>query len=267
MSTIVIVLILLFLSIWVFGFLYANDLEVKSKSLKDLSDSAHKILVIFPHADDEALSSGGLISGLSNQGIELDWLILTKGERGNQTATSEEKLKTIRIEESKQAAKIYGVKNLFQRDYLDNGVSEYKDKLKEDLRKTLAETKPDLIITYDLSGLYGHPDHIIVSEVVTELIKNEFVKTRLLYVSFPKKILHTMPLPEHMAKDKEYKNKRSYPSIRVWVGIQGVLNKMKAVYTYKSQRQSYLNSFPIKIIPLWFYISLTPYEYFYEFKS
>lgn len=250
--------------LWIFGFIYANDFSVSTQDTNDFSLKYKKVLVIFPHADDEALSSGGLISQLSRSGSELNWLILTEGEKGNETATVDEQLKTIRVNEAKQAAHIYGIKNLIQRDYPDNGVDEYKDKLTDDLKKTIGEIKPDLIITYDLTGLYGHPDHIIVSEVVTELVKQEHPETKLWYVSYPKKILDSIPLPEHMAKDKGFKNKRSYPSFKIWVGVPGVLNKIKAVYAYKSQRQSYMSSFPIKAIPFWFYVSLTPYEYFNE---
>lgn len=262
----IILFIVLFivLTLWVFGFVYANDFSVHTQNLSDIASKTKKVLIVFPHADDEALSSGGLISQLSRSGTELNWLILTKGEKGNETATLDEQLKAVRINEAEQTAQIYGIKNLIQKDYPDNGVDAYKDKLTDDLKKTISEIKPDLIITYDLAGLYGHPDHMVVSEVVTGLVKQEFPKTKLWYVSYPKKILNSIPLPEHMAKDKEFKNKRSFPSFKIWVGLSGVLNKIKAVYAYKSQRQSYMSSFPIKAIPLWFYVSLTPYEYFNE---
>lgn len=265
---IVLIFLLLILTIiiglWIFGFVYANDFSIRSRSLKQISSGSKKVLIVFPHADDEVLSTGGLISALSHNGVEVYWYILTKGEKGNETATIDENLKNIRINESKKAAQIYGINNLVQSDYPDNGVDEYKDKLSSELRETITNINPDLIITYDLAGLYGHPDHIVVSEMVTELVKKDFSNIRLWYVSFPKKILDTVLLPEQMAKDEAFKEKRSYPDFKVWVGFDGVLPKIQAVYTYKSQRQSYANGFPIKFIPLWFYVSLTPYEYYYE---
>jgi len=136
--------------------------------------------------------------------------------------------------------------------------------LTEEVQKDIQSINPDLVITFDLAGLYGHPDHIATSEVVTEVMKENFPTKKLWYVSYPKKILDMTSLPEWMAKDPNFKDKRVYPTMKVWTGLEGVVRKIKAVYAYNSQRQSYLDSFPIKIIPLWFYVSLTPYEYFYE---
>lgn len=250
--------------LWVFAFVYVNDFSVQTKSLNDISSKYKSVLIIFPHADDEALSSGGLISELSRKGVAVYWEISTKGERGNETAFVDEKLKDIRVNEAEKAAQIYKIKHISQRDYPDNGVDEFKDKLTTELKQTIDSIEPDLIITYDLAGLYGHSDHIVVSEVVTDLVKQDFPDTKLWYVSYPKKILNSVLLPEDMAKDKSFKEKRSYPNFKVLIGSRGVVNKIEAVYAYESQRQSYRNSFPIKFIPLWFYVSLTPYEYYHE---
>jgi len=258
------VTLLVILVVWSFGFLFTHDFSVQTKNINDISSKNPNVLIIFPHADDEALSSGGLISQLSRKKNKISWIILTKGERGNATATIDEKLKIIRINEARQAAQIYGINNLVQKDYPDNEVVAYKNKLNNDLKSMITENKPSLIITYDLAGLYGHPDHTVVSEVVTKLVKHDFPHTKLWYVSYPKKILDLIPLPEHMATDNKFKKNRSYPSCKVWVGLSGVLDKMRAIYTYKSQRQSFVNSFPIKIFPLWLYISLSSYEYYCE---
>lgn len=259
-------LLFLFLCLWSYAFLHANDFSVPTKTIKKLSEDIRSVLVIFPHADDEALSTSGFLSRLSELGVKVDWLLLTKGERGNEHATFDEKLGQIRTTEAEQVAQIYGIRKLIQKEYPDYNVTTYTDKLKVELQKNIAEIRPDLILTYDLAGLYGHPDHIIVSELVTELVKKNFPKTKLWYVSFPRKILDVSPLPEYMAKDKNFKQRRMYPTCRVWVGFRGTVHKIRAAYTYKSQRQSYIKSFPVKILPLWFYGSLLPYEYFHEIE-
>lgn len=256
-------IILVFILVWIAGFLYSNDFTVHSKSIpKDVK----KALVIFPHADDEALTAGGFLSQLAKSGAKVDWVILTKGEKGNENATYDEALKHVRIGEAKKAAEIYKIKEIIQKEYPDNGVEEYKEKLTDELRNIIDKRKPDLILTYDLAGLYGHPDHMIASEVITSLVKKEFSDTSLWYASYPKRLLEMVQLPEHMANNTNFKEKRSYPTRRVWVGLHGIANKINAAYSYKSQRQSYVRSLPIKQIPLWFYISLMPFEYFSEGK-
>lgn len=267
MRIMIILAIVLFIVIglWLYGFNEANDLKVKTKSIDSFKD-IKKVLVIFPHPDDEANSLGGTITKFVNKGTEVNWLILTKGEKGNDDAHLDESLKEIRSSEAEKVAKILGIKNLTLKDYPDNGVDQFKDELVNDIRQTIKEVNPDLVITYDESGGYGHPDHIIVSKVTTELINNEFNNIHLWYTSTPEKLYQKLSLPEQMAKDKDFKLNRKSPSFKIGVGLNGVISKVKAVYAYQSQFSSFVKSVPIKQIPMWFYISLTPYEYFYEVK-
>lgn len=260
---ILILLLIALISLWAYGFSEANDLKIATRSLNDIKD-IKKVLVIFPHPDDEANSLSGTITQLVNKDVEINWVILTKGERGNDDAHFEESLKEVRSKEAQNVAKILGVKNLSLKDYPDNGIDQFKDKLIVDIRKIINESKPDLVITYDESGGYGHPDHIIVSKITTELINNEFNNIHLWYTSTPEKLFQKLSLPEQMAKDKDFKLNKKSPSFKIGVGLFGVINKVKAVYAYQSQFNSFVKSVPIKQIPMWFYISLTPYEYFYE---
>ncbi len=261
----IVILFILFVSLWLYGFNEANDLKILTKSMDSFKD-AKKVLVIFPHPDDEANSLGGTITEFVDKGMEINWLILTKGEKGNDDAHLDENLKKIRSNEAQKVANILGIKNLTLKDYPDNGVDQFKDELINDIRQTIKDVNPDLVITYDESGGYGHPDHIIVSKVSTELINKEFNNIHLWYTSTPEKLYKKLSLPEQMAKDKDFKLNRKSPSFKIWVGLSGVINKVKAVYIYQSQFSSFVKSVPIKQIPTWFYISLTPYEYFYEAK-
>lgn len=264
MITFTLAILLFFIILWLCGFFYANDFSLPTRNINKISSRFKTVFIVFPHADDEAISCGGLISALCKKGIQVHWIILTKGEKGNDRALYEEKLKDIRVNESKHAAQVYGIRHLIQKDYPDSNVAEHKETLKEDLKQEIAHLKPDLILTFDLAGLYGHPDHIVTSEVVTELVQKDFSNTKLWYVSFPKKILATMHLPEHMASNPEYKKRGVYPTHRIWVGFAGIVKRVRAMYGYESQKNSIARSFPIPVIPLWFYLSLTPFEYFHE---
>jgi LmbE family N-acetylglucosaminyl deacetylase len=262
MTLLIIAFIVLFA--WLYGFLRANDLSVPTKSVNDIAKAFRTVLIIFPHADDETISHGGLIAALIQHKVSLHWVILTRGERGNDTASYDEQLKATRTAEAQNVAGIYGITHLTQLDYPDNAVSEHAQQLKKELREIITETKPDLIITYDLAGLYGHPDHIITSELVTQLVTSEFTQIKLWYVSHPQRVLDSLPLPEHMAKDKHFKEHRAAPTHKVWIGFDGVLYKVRALQAYKSQYASFVRSFPFRWVPLPFYISLMPLEYFHE---
>lgn len=263
MYILIFILFTLFIGLWLYGFNAANDLKVSTKSIGSFKD-IKKVLIIFPHPDDEANSLSGTITRFVDIGTEINWIILTKGEKGNDDAHFDENLKETRSIEAQKVANILRIKNLSIRDYPDNRVDQFKDELISDIRQSIKDIDPDLVITYDESGGYGHPDHIIVSKVTTELINKEFRDIHLWYVSNPEKHYRQLSLPEQMAKDKAFKLSRKSPSFKVWVGLTGIVNKIKAVYTYQSQFSSFVKSVPIKQIPMWFYVSLVPYEYFYE---
>lgn len=260
----VLLIILAVLGLWIYGFNAANDLSVSSKTVPDFKD-IHKVLVIFPHPDDEANSLGGTITQFNKHNIKVDWVIMTRGEKGNDDAHYDEKLKVIRTKEAEKVAKILNA-HLTIFDYPDNGMEDLADKLIVDVRQIISDDQPDLVVTYDQSGGYGHPDHIILSKVVTKLLESDFPKMHLWYTSTPEKLFKQLKLPEQMAKDANFKSNRKAPSIKIWVGLTGVIHKTQAIYAYQSQFASFVKSVPIKQIPLWFYESLTPYEYFYIVK-
>lgn len=257
--------IICFFVLWVYGFIRANDLSVETNDIKGF-DTVKKVLVIFPHPDDEAQTVTGTLSCLVKNGVEVDWVILTKGERGTDDAHLDTNLRSIRVKESQHVAKLVGIGSLVFYDYPDNDVSRLKNKLIDDLQKVIASYEPDLIITYDQSGGYGHPDHIVVSNVVTRLLQKDFPKVQLWYTSIPQKLYSQLTLPVQMAKNKKFKSERLLPNVKVWIGLSGMITKIRSVYAYQSQFLSFTKSVPIKQIPMWFYISLTPYEYFHKVR-
>ena len=159
------------------------------------------------------------------------------------------------------SAKILGVK-LIHEDFGDGMLSKMRAKLTSYLLKIIAKEMPELVITYDRSGLYGHPDHIVVSEIITDLHKKLKKSFKLWYISFPEKLLAGKKLPEHMAEDKNFKKYRMQPNMKIFIGHR-FLTKSKVIGAYKSQFPSYERGLiiPVPNVILW---SLFPWEYFYE---
>lgn len=253
-----ILLIVIFL-FWLFLVVYMNDFRVLVESLNQY----RKVLVVFPHPDDEAKSMAGTIKKFTEQGAKVTLLLFSKGERGTPDASEDLSLKRIRSQEAKKSAKILGVK-LIHEDFGDGVLKNKRIKLTSYLKKIIAEENPDLVITYDKSGLYGHPDHIVVSEIITDLHKLKSSSFKLWYVSFPEKVLSGKKLPEHMADDQNFKKHRMQPNMKVFIGHR-FLTKSKVIGAYKSQFPGFERGLiiPVPNVVLW---SLFPWEYFYRVK-
>ena len=234
--------------IWLAAFFFTHDFSLPTGKLPN------NILVVFPHPDDEAMTCSGALAQ-----SESTYLILTKGEKGTPEGKEDKQLKKIRAKEAEEMASILGTR-LIHRDYGDGELNKKRAKLRAGIEQIIRKVRPQLIITYDKSGLYGHPDHVVVSEITTELAEKH--KIRLWYVSFPKKALDMINLPEEMADDKNFRKKRKEPSLKIFAGYS-VMKKIKTIYAHKSQLFAFRKGYP-RPFPLWFYASLLWFEYFYE---
>ncbi|HEV2659213.1 MAG TPA: PIG-L family deacetylase [Ktedonobacteraceae bacterium] len=260
MAVLLIVLLVLLL-LWITGFLLVTDFAVPLKDARQF----HRVLVIFPHADDEAISCGGFLHRVSERGSTVTLALLTKGERGTSHVTHNGSLKDIRTREAQAVTALLRVSKLIQKDFGDGALHEKKQELTTFIAMTIEQEQPDLLITYDLAGFYGHVDHITCSEIITELKKARFPEIPLWYVTFPERVLARVKLPEHMAADPLFQEKRAFPTHKVFID-GSVFPKITAWYTYKSQRLSLAQGIS-KFVPiwlLWFFLSMMLFEYFAE---
>lgn len=244
-------------AVWIIAFLYLNDFSVPAGDLSRFK----RILLVFPHPDDEVLTAGGLV-GKYHTRARTSLLLLTKGERGTPDAHLDEDLKKVRTREAERSSAILGFHTLIHEDCGDGMLVRKPKEITSIIDRTIKELKPDLIITYDKSGLYGHDDHIAVSKTVTGLVQSKYRKTALWYASFPKRVLERAKLPVHMATDREFLKNRTLPTVKVFIGLH-VLDKLSALYAHTSQLPSYRKGVPLRI-PLRLYYSLTLFEYFFE---
>ncbi|BCL84139.1 PIG-L family deacetylase [Ktedonobacteria bacterium brp13] len=257
------IVLLLILFLWIAGFLLITDFAVPLEKKRRFQ----RVLVIFPHADDEAISCGGFLHRISRSGCNVTLLILTKGERGIPHARRYGNFKEIRVKEAQEVAAILGISRLIQEDFGDGILREKKQELMMCITALIEQEQPDLLITYDLAGFYGHADHIMCSEIITELKKTRFPAVPLWYVTFPKRVLTRIKLPEDLAIDPRFQEKQAAPTHKIFIGAS-VFPKTKSWYTYKSQRTALANGIS-KFVPiwfLWFFLSMVLFEYFAEVR-
>lgn len=239
---------------WLLSFLYVNDFSVPHSTLPKFK----RALVIFPHADDET-NTAGLISRLCRRGTFVTFVVLTRGESGTADAHEDPRLKRIRAQEMRGVSDRLGAGTLIQEDFGDGKLASRRRELKRYMAELLDSDEPDLVVTYDLAGLYGHEDHIVCAEIMTELAKSH-PAVQLWYSVWPERLLRAANLPSHMAKDPHFADRRATPNMRVFTGFN-MFAKIASVYGHKSQRRSFRRMMPFHL-PIWFVYSLQLYEYY-----
>lgn len=162
-----------------------------------------RVLFVHAHPDDETLATGALIAQLSADGVEVDLVTASRGERGElvpgvlDEAVSADELSRVREAELALAARHLGIRRQVflgsppasrdgvERRYEDSGMVWVRpglagpapdaspaafslqpiDDLVADLVAWVGATEPQVVLGYDATGGYGHPDHLRVHEV------------------------------------------------------------------------------------------------------
>src|SRR5437016_8314659 len=139
--------------------------------------STKRLLGAFAHPDDEGVMSATILK-YSMAGVEPGLVCATRGEVGeiaDPALATPENLGQVREGEMRAAVEVLGVHNLWFLDYRDSGMAgtpENEDprafaqaSAAEVVGKLVAiirQFRPQVIVTFDESGAYGHPDHIAI---------------------------------------------------------------------------------------------------------
>jgi len=148
--------------------------------------AARRLLLVHAHPDDETIGNGVTMAKYATAGTQVTLVTCTRGEEGevllselaNLASDKDDKLGEQRIIELKNAMHELGIKDYRflgapNKKWRDSGMMGtpqndrndvfWQTDLEEaalELVKIILETKPQVLITYDEFGGYGHPDHI-----------------------------------------------------------------------------------------------------------
>jgi len=153
--------------------------------------SAKRLLLVHAHPDDETINNGVTMAKYAADGINVTLVTCTRGEEGevlvdsllNLASSKDDKLGEHREVELKNAMDELGIKDFRflgapNKKWRDSGMmgtpqNDRKDvfwqadldEAANELVKIILETKPQVLITYDEFGGYGHPDHIKAHQI------------------------------------------------------------------------------------------------------
>ena len=123
-----------------------------------------RVLAVVAHPDDESFGLGAVLSTYAAAGTAVDVLCLTRGEASTLRGV-EGDLTRIREHELRSAADDLGIRSVDLRALPDGGLSDLdEDTLDGEIESAVVATRPDGIITFDTTGISGHPDHVAATD-------------------------------------------------------------------------------------------------------
>ena len=171
-------------------------------------------MLVHAHPDDETINNGVTMAHYVRKGHHVTLVTCTRGEEGevlvpelsHLPSGAEDKLGEHRVGELADAMAVLGVTDF---GFLGEGSVRYRDSgmmgtppnEREDcfwkadldsaasvLAKEMLAKKPDVLITYDEFGGYGHPDHIKAHQIAmraAEMIRSEWEIRKIYWNTIP----------------------------------------------------------------------------------
>ncbi|HEV3312441.1 MAG TPA: PIG-L family deacetylase, partial [Chloroflexota bacterium] len=147
-------------------------------------DAPLTMMAVRAHPDDECFTVGGSLARYSDERVRTVLVICTGGENGEivdeelNTPENRERLADVRREELEKSCAILGVTDLEMLGYRDSGMAgtpendDPRSFNKADVDEATARLvalirryRPQVLITDNEEGSYGHPDHITSNKI------------------------------------------------------------------------------------------------------
>jgi LmbE family N-acetylglucosaminyl deacetylase len=153
------------------------------------------LVAVFAHPDDETIVSPAL-AYYARQGVRVHLVVATDGRKGvseHAGIPAGDSLATVRAAEARCSARELGAQPPIMLGFEDAGLAvlspwpgEPLDRMAKRLETVLNELRPDAVITWGPEGGYGHQDHRLVGDVVTQVFHAGVVPppARLFFVGF-----------------------------------------------------------------------------------
>jgi len=188
------------------------------------------LLAIFAHPDDESFGPGGTLAKYAAEGVTVHLICATMGEAGASDAPEKDgcdNLARQREQELRCAADILRLEEIHLLGYRDSGMAGSPDNqhpralvqadldtLSKQVADLMRRLRPQVALTFDPFGGYGHPDHIAMHRATVaafERLPESERPQKLYFTTLPRTILRwavrLMPLfgvnPEAIGKNQD----------------------------------------------------------------
>lgn len=131
------------------------------------------VLYAFPHPDDESFGPGPAIAKQRRGGHAVHLLTLTKGgatKQRHRLGLSVEAMGEARAREMECVADVLDLSSMTVLDLPDGGLKHLDPRVIERaVEEQVEAVRPDVLVTYAVHGVSGHPDHLVIHAVLKRL--------------------------------------------------------------------------------------------------
>ena len=168
------------------------------------------LMVVHAHPDDECISTGGVLARAAAEGVRTVLVTCTDGGCGDgpggvkpgDPGHDHDAVAATRATELAESAEILGVTHLAPLGYRDSGMMGWATNdepgafWRADLLQAagplvdlMRQHRPQVVVTYDANGFYGHPDHIMAHRLAMIATAATGIPDRLYYTAVPRSLL------------------------------------------------------------------------------
>jgi len=179
--------------------LSCNSENKTNQNAQPVSYKDKTIMAIFAHSDDERFVSP-ILAKYAKEGVNVYLVLATDGSKGvtpHANIPAGDSLAKVRAREALCTTKTLGINPPILLNYSDGELALWDNifSLDDKIDSLFTTYQPNVVITWGADGGYGHPDHRMVGNIVTEVFQREASEKmrQLLYVGFLKEALETSP--------------------------------------------------------------------------
>jgi LmbE family N-acetylglucosaminyl deacetylase len=160
------------------------------------------LLAVHAHPDDETITMGGTLARYSAEGARTVVVTCTRGDLGwvPDGLATDAGVAALRDRELDAATRQLGVSRVIRLGYSDSGMAGRPENHRQgaffaaDLAEAAArlvdvirQERPQVMVAYDATGGYGHPDHVKAHQVAVDAFEasGSARPARLYFVRFP----------------------------------------------------------------------------------
>ena len=165
------------------------------------------LMAVHAHPDDEATGTGGVLARCAAEGIRTVLVTCTDGSCGDgpggvkpgEPGHDPAAVAVVRKAELEASCQLLKVSDLELLGYADSGMMGWPQndapgsfwttpvpEAAARLAELMRVYQPDVVVTYDENGFYGHPDHIQAHRITMEAVKLTDIPAKVYWTTAPR---------------------------------------------------------------------------------